>query len=150
VVEEIGLRSTRIRTPERTLVTIPNADFAQRELENLSMRDRIRLYAVIGLRYETTPDQLRKVLDALRQLIAGHPKVSAETVRIFFIGFGTTSLDVEISAHVRTQDPDEFNVVREELFLRMIDTIAGCGTALARPVSVATLAPAPANVPPAT
>jgi MscS family membrane protein len=150
VVEEIGLRSTRIRTPERTLVTIPNADFAQRELENLSMRDRIRLYAVIGLRYETTPDQLRKVLDALRQLIAGHPKVSADTVRIFFIGFGTTSLDVEISAHVRTQDPDEFNVVREELFLRMIDTIAGCGTALARPVSVATLAPAPANVPPAT
>jgi MscS family membrane protein len=149
VIEEIGLRSTRIRTPERTLVTIPNADFAQRELENLAARDRIRLYAVIGLRYETTPDQLRNVLEALRQLIGGHPLVSAETVRIFFIGFGTTSLDVEISAYVRTREPDQFNSVREELFLRMIDTISGCGTALARPVNVATMATASA-APPAT
>ena len=149
VVEEIGLRSTRIRTPERTLVTIPNADFAQRELENLAARDRIRLYAVIGLRYGTTPDQMRKVLEALRRLIAEHPQVSADSVRIFFIGFGGTSLDVEISAYVRTREPDEFNAVREDLLLRMIDTIEGCGTGLTRPLSVPPLTAAPATPPPA-
>ena len=77
-IEEIGLRSTRIRTLERTLVTIPNADFAQRELENLAARDRIRIYAVLGLRYETTPDQLRAVLEGLRRLIGDHPLVSPE------------------------------------------------------------------------
>jgi MscS family membrane protein len=148
-VEAIGLRSTRIRTPERSLVTIPNADFAQRELENLAARDRIRLHAVIGLRYETTPDQLRQVLEAVRQLIGGHPLVSAETLRIFFIGFGATSLDVEISAYVDTQNPDQFNAVREDLFLRMIDTIARCGTTLARPVNVPAVGPAPAIAGPA-
>jgi MscS family membrane protein len=147
VIEEIGLRSTRIRTPDRTLVTIPNADFAQRELENLAARDRIRLYAVIGLRYETTPSQLRDVLEAIRRLVGGHPKVLAESVRIFFIGFGTASLDVEISAHVATRDPDDFNGVRQEILLRMIDVIEECGTGLARPVTVATVAPPPPAAP---
>jgi MscS family membrane protein len=147
-VEAIGLRSTRIRTPERTLVTIPNADFAQRERENLTARDRIRLYAVIGLRYETTPEQVRAVLQALRDLIGGHPLVSPQTLRIFFIGFGSSSLDVEISAYVNTTDVDEFSSVREDLFLRMIDTIERCGTALARPVTVATVATALAAAPP--
>jgi MscS family membrane protein len=150
VVEEIGLRSTRIRTPERSLVTIPNADFAQRELENLAARDRIRLFAVIGLRYETTTAQLREVLEQLRTLVAAHPKVSPDSVRIFFIGFGATSLDVEISAFVRTREPDEFNAVREEIFLRLIDTIEQCGTGLARPITVASMTtapPAPPNAP---
>jgi MscS family membrane protein len=146
-IEEIGLRSTRIRTPERSLVTIPNADFAQRELENLAARDRIRLHTVIGLRYETTPEQLRGVLDAIRALIGGHSRVIGETVRIFFIGFGASSLDVEISAFVRTTDPDDFNGVREDILLRMIDAIQECGTALARPVSLATVAPPPAPAP---
>jgi MscS family membrane protein len=149
-VEEIGLRSTRIRTPERTLVSIPNADFAQRELENLAARDRIRVHAVIGLRYETTPDQLRKVLEALRQLFRGNPVVSAETVRIFFIGFGVTSLDVEISAYVATTDVDQFSAVREELFLRLIDTVEGCGTSLARPVNLPPMTSAPSAPPPST
>jgi MscS family membrane protein len=130
------------------LVTIPNADFSQRELENLAARDRIRLHAVIGLRYETTPDQLRGVLEGVRQLIGSHPLVSAETLRIFFIGFGAASLDVEISAYVHTTEPDEFNAVREDLFLRMIDTIAQCGTTLARPVNLATVATNAAATPP--
>ena len=127
------------------LVTIPNADFAQRELENLAARDRIRIHAVLGLRYETTPDQLRAVLDGLRRLIGGHPLVSPDLLRIYFVGFGTTSLDVEVSAYVRTTDLDEFSAVREDLFLRMIDTIAQCGTALARPINLPTVGTPPAS-----
>ena len=149
VIEEIGMRSTRIRTPERTVISIPNADFAQRELENLAARDRIRIYAVLGLRYETTPDQLRGVLDGLRRLFGGHPLVSPELLRINFIGFGATSLDVEISAYVKTTDLDQFAAVREELFLSVIDTVAQCGTSLARTVNVATVSTTPATAPPA-
>jgi MscS family membrane protein len=148
-VEEIGLRSTRIRTPDRTLVTIPNADFAQRELENLAARDRIRLHVVIGLRYETTPEQIRAVIDRLRGLVGGHRLVGPETVRVFFLGFGPSALDVEVSAFVDTTDPDEFNAVREELLLSMMETIVEAGAQLAAPSRAVLLNAAPAPAPPA-
>jgi len=88
------------------------------------------------------------LLDALRRLIGGHQQVSAEPLRVSFIGFGVTSLDVEINAYVETTNFDQFCAVREELFLRMIETIAECGTALARAVNVATLTATPASAPP--
>jgi MscS family membrane protein len=132
-IEAIGMRSTRIRTPERTLVSIPNADFAQRELENLSLRDRFRLYAVVGLGYETGAAELRRVLAALRQLVSSHPLVSPEALSIRFIGFGPSALNVEISAYVLTTSPEEFAAVREDLFLRALDAITDAGAALALP-----------------
>ena len=85
------------------------------------------------------------MLEGLRRLIGGHPLVSPDLLRIYFVGFGTTSLDVEISAYVRTTDIDEFSAVREDLFLRMIDTIAQCGTALARPINLPTVGTPPAS-----
>jgi MscS family membrane protein len=147
VVEEIGMRSTRIRTADRSLVTIPNADFAQRELENLAVRDRIRFLIVMGVRWESTPEQLRRVLAEARTLLAAHPKVSADTVRIFLIGFGVNSFDIEASALVRTTNADEFNAVREDLLLGLMETVERCGTGLARPV---TLVPAGGSAPSAS
>ena len=132
-VEEIGLRSTRIRTLDRTLVTIPNADFAQRELENFALRDRMRLYAVLGLRYETTPGQMRYLLEALRQLLRDHPKVSPDPARAQFIAFGASSLDVEVFAYVMTPDFNEFLAIREELYLRIMDLVEEAGTGFAFP-----------------
>jgi MscS family membrane protein len=68
-IEEMGLRSTRIRRRDDTLVTVPNADFVQRELHNYARR-RARLYeTTLGLRYETTPEQLRYVLVRLREML---------------------------------------------------------------------------------
>ncbi len=136
VVEEIGLRSTRIRTPERTLVTIPNADFAQRELENLAARDRIRLYAVLGLRYETTPRSApRRARGLSPAASASHPLVSRRPLRIYFIGFGTTSLDVEVSAYVAHHRPRRvLGGARGPLPAHDRHHRWQCGTALARPV----------------
>ena len=94
-IEEIGLRSTRIRRRDDTLVTVPNADFVQRELHNYARR-RARLYeTTLGLRYETTPEQLRYVLVRLREMLNGHPKVSPEKLHVRFDGFGAYSLDNE-------------------------------------------------------
>jgi MscS family membrane protein len=132
-VEEIGLRSTRIRTLDRTLVTIPNADFAQRELENYAARDRMRLFAILGLRYETTPDQLRCLLETLRRLLREHPKVSPDPCRVAFVGFGASSLDLEVFAYVLTADFNEFVAIREEIYLRMMDAVQDAGTAFAFP-----------------
>jgi len=132
-VEEIGLRSTRVRTLDRTVVAIPNAEFAALHLENFAPRDRIWLHTTLGLRYETTPDQLRHVLVELRALLYAHPRVDPAPARVRLIGFGAYSLDVEVFAYVRTSSFDEFLAVREDLYLRFMDVVAASGTGFAFP-----------------
>ncbi len=132
-IEEIGLRSTRVRTPERTLISIPNSVFSEIQLENYGARDKIRLFAILGLRYETTPDQLRAVLGELHKLLASHPMLSGSPVSVRFVAFGAYSLNVELSAHARTRDPDEFLAIREQVFLRVMDVVEACGTGFAFP-----------------
>jgi MscS family membrane protein len=132
-VEEIGLRSTRVRTPDRTLVSIPNAEFSEMQLENFAARERIRLYATLGLRYETTPDQLRAVLAEIRKLLVAHPRIAADPARVRLIGLGLQALELEIFAYVETAELEEFLAVREDILLRIVDIVAACGTGFAFP-----------------
>jgi MscS family membrane protein len=134
-VEAIGMRSTRVRTLDRTLITIPNAEFSELRLENYGPRDRIRLHVMLGLRYETSPDQLRWVLTELRRLLAAHPRVNRDPTRprVRLTGFSASALEVEVQAYVETTDWNEFLAVREDLLLRMLDLIAASGTGLAFP-----------------
>lgn len=132
-IEDIGLRSTRIRTLDRTVVTVPNAEFATMQIENFARRDRIWLQTTIGVRYETSPDQLRHLLIELKKLLVGHPKIDPDPARVRFAAFGAFSLDVEIFAYVRTTDFNEFLAVREDLFLRIMDIVAASGTGFAFP-----------------
>ena len=132
-VEEIGLRSTRIRTLDRTLVAIPNADFAGMQLENYAARDRIWYHPTIGLRYETTPEQVRYVLVEVRRMLYAHPRVDPDPARIRFVGFGAYSLDFEIFAYVRTRDFGEYLEIAEDLNLRLMDIVAAAGTGFAFP-----------------
>ena len=140
VVEEVGLRSTKIRTLDRTVVSVPNAQFSNEQIENFGVRDRIRLYTVIGLRYETTADQMRHVLAELHALLAAHPMVDPADLRVRLIGFGSSSLDVELYLYIRTTDWAEFLGVREELYLRIMDLVAAAGTSFAFPSQTAYLA----------
>jgi MscS family membrane protein len=132
-VEEIGIRSTRIRTLDRTLVTIPNSEFAEIQLENFAARDQMRVHAMIGLRYETTPDQLRHVLAELRRLLVAHPLVTETPRRVRLVGFGAHSLDLEVFAYVAVNDWNEFLKIREDIYLRMMDVIRESGTGFAFP-----------------
>lgn len=132
-VELIGLRSTRIRTLDRTVITIPNGDFAQMKLETFAARDRIRLIHRINLRYETTPDQLRYVLVELRRLLYSHPRVVEDPSRVRLVGFGAASLDLELFAYVDTTDFNEFLAVQEDVMLRMMDVVEASGTGFAFP-----------------
>jgi small-conductance mechanosensitive channel len=138
-VENIGLRSTRIRTLERTLVTIPNAEVAKHNLENFSLRDRMLLQTTLSLRYETTPDQLRYVLGRFRELFYGHPKVINKDMRVRFIGFGASSLDIEIFLYIRTNNKPVFLEICEDLNLRIIDILSEAGAAFAFPSQTAYL-----------
>jgi MscS family membrane protein len=132
-VEEIGLRSTRIRTLDRTLVTIPNAEFSAMHIETFAVRDRMRFFSMIGLRYETTPDQLRHVLVEVRKLLYSHERVTRDPARIRFVGYGAYSLDLELFAYVDTSDWNEFLGIREDLLLRIMDIVAASGTGFAFP-----------------
>ncbi len=132
-VEDIGLRSTRIRTLDRTVVTIPNAQFSSMMLENFAVRDKIFLNPKLSLRNDTTPGQLRTLIPALRQVMLDHPLVDPTPARVRFTGIGQWSLDVEIFAYVKTKDMDQFLIVQEEVLLGFMDAIEQVGTSLAIP-----------------
>ncbi|MGD2056683.1 MAG: mechanosensitive ion channel family protein [Gammaproteobacteria bacterium] len=133
IVESIGLRSTRIRGLDDTVTTIPNGDFSRMHLVNYSLRSRILLKTVLGLRYETTDDQLRFVLASLREMLLAHPRVIDEKPRVRFAGFGDFALQVEVRANLNTTDLNEYRAIREDLLLRMMKIVQEAGTGFAFP-----------------
>lgn len=132
-VEEIGLRSTRIRGLDRTITTIPNADFANLHIVNLTKRDRMVFRPTLALRYETTFDQLRLALAKLRELLLAHPRVTDDPARVRFTGFGEYSLNVEIFAYINTSDWNEFLAIQEDIDLRILKIVEEVGTGFAIP-----------------
>jgi MscS family membrane protein len=132
-VEAVGIRSTRIRGDDRTLTNMPNAILAKMPIVSLTRRDRILIKTVLGLRYESTPDQLRSVLGMVRELLKAHPRVDPATARVRFVEFGESSLDIEVYAHVTTTDRVEFLGIQEDILLRVMDIIEQGGTSLAFP-----------------
>jgi len=133
VVEDIGLRSTRIRTEERTLVAIPNGTVATINLENLSRRDKILFKTALGLRMETTADHMRFVLSEIRKLLYSHSKIETQTVRVRLTDLAASSLNVEVLAYVLTRDFNEYAAVREDLLLHIMDIMEDSGGSLAFP-----------------
>lgn len=133
VVEDIGLRSTRIRTEERTLVAIPNGTVATINLENLSRRDKILFKTTLGLRPESKADHVRFVLSEIRKLLYSHPKVETQTVRVRLTDIAGTSLSIEVLSYIVTRDFNEFAAIREDLLLRIMDVMEDSGGGLALP-----------------
>jgi MscS family membrane protein len=132
-VEDISLWSTRVRTLDRTVISIPNAQFAAMQLENLTRRDRIWLHTNMGLHFDTTPAQLRKVLAEIEHMLHTHPKVDHDSARALFAGFGGPSLHIEIFAYILTSKFREYADVREDIFLRVMDIVSASGSKLAVP-----------------
>jgi len=133
-VMHIGLRSTLIRTADRTVISIPNSQFASMALENISRRDKIWFHPTLNLRRDTTSGQLLDVLSSVRELLKAHPKAETGNLPVRFVGVGPYSLDVEVAAYIKTVDYDEFLALQQELLLRMLQAVEKAGTALAVPV----------------
>ncbi len=132
-VEDISLRSTRVRTNERTQLSIPNGSLATMTLENFSRRDKILLKTKIGLRYETTPDQMRYVLVQVRRLLYEHPRIETQGARNRFISFDESALSMEIFCYILTKDFSEFLTIKEDILLRIMDIVDAAGTSFAFP-----------------
>jgi MscS family membrane protein len=139
-VEQIGLRSTRIRTLGRSVMTIPNAEFSRLKLDNFSLRDSNLFRTTVSLRYETTPQQLRDVLANVRKLLLEHPRVLEDPARVRLVEFGPHSFQLEVFAYVDSSDWNEFLGIREELFLQIADAVEAAGTRLAVPAQTTYLA----------
>jgi MscS family membrane protein len=133
VVESIGLRSSTIRGIDDRITTIPNADFAKMHIVNYRLCRHYLLLTVLGLRYETTDDQLRFLLATLRQMLSDHPRVVDVDPQVSFAGFGDFSLNVEIRVHVNTVDWREFCEIREDILFRVMKIIKDAGSGFAFP-----------------
>jgi len=133
-VMHIGLRSTRLRTADRTIVSVPNAQFSAMELENISGRDKIWFHPTLNLRRDTTSEQLLKVLASCREILTKREKVETGKIPVRFIGVGPYSLDIEADAYVATGDFDEFIAIRQELLIEMLRAVEQAGTGLAVPL----------------
>ncbi|PWG82586.1 mechanosensitive ion channel family protein [Pararcticibacter amylolyticus] len=132
-VEQIGMRSTQIRTLDRTIVTIPNGEFSSLKIENFSPRERFWFHPVFRIRLDSTPDQIRFLLAELRTVLYAHPKVNPDPARIRFIEISTDCLKLEVFAYVDAIDFDRFLEIQEDIYLRMMDVIEKSGTSLAMP-----------------
>jgi MscS family membrane protein len=132
-VEDISLRSTRIRTLERTELSVPNGQLANMNVENISRSDKSLFRTKIELRRETSPDRLTVLLKEMRALLSDHPEVDPETARVRFIGFGESSLDIEVFCHILTTQLTEFLAIREDLLLRIMKLVAAAGVEFAFP-----------------
>ncbi len=147
-VDQIGLRSTRIRTVDRTVVSVPNSQIANASLETLSARDKFWFHPIVGLRYETTTDQLQAVTAGIKRLLEQHASVSRESVRVRFIRLGAFSLDVEVFAYVFATDWTQFLEIQEQLLFNVTDIVGRAGTAIAFPSQTMYVANATGSVAP--
>jgi MscS family membrane protein len=133
VVEDIGLRSTRLRTPERTLLAIPNGTMATATLENLRFRDKFLCQQTIRLRYDLSPDHVRYVLSRIQDLLKEDPKVEDSTMRVRFVRFAEYALEIEIFCYILEPDYAEYLAAQEQLFLKVMDEIEKAGAVVALP-----------------
>lgn len=132
-VEDIGIRSTQVRTLDRTVVTVPNGAFASMQIENYSRRDQFRFQTVLTMRYETTSAQLRYLLAELRKLLHNHEKITESPARVRFVNLGSHSKDIEIFAYVLAPDFHAFLEIQEQLLLDIVDIVAESGADFAFP-----------------
>ena len=122
-VEDVGLRSTRVRTLDRTIVSVPNGQLANANLENISMRDKFLFNQTLNLHKETTGAQMREFVDSLTNLLAHHPAVERGSFRVSFLRLSAFSLDVEIFAYFFAAGWNHFLEMQAELLLQIMDLL---------------------------
>ena len=132
-IEEIGLRTTRIRTLANTVIAVPNSRLANEPIDNISARQKIRFLANLRLRYDTSPEQLEQLLSGIRGLLASYERVLTEGHRVRFTEIADDGLRIEVIAHLDTTDWVEYLELAEYLNIHILDIVAKAGTALSLP-----------------
>jgi MscS family membrane protein len=136
-VEDIGLRSTRIRTLDRTIVTIPNSSFSSMTLENFSKRDRMWFHPTLHLRRDTTPEKIRAMMDAIVTVLTKQDLVDPTDVPVRFTKISKESFDLEIFAYVNSPDFNVYLKTQSEMLLKIVEAARQLGVEFAVPIQEA-------------
>jgi MscS family membrane protein len=139
-VEDIGLRSTKLRTEERTVVTIPNGTVANAVLENFRQRDKILFRQTVRLRYDLAPDHVRYALQELRATLKQNNRVEDASSRVRLLRFVDACMEVEIYAYFLVRDYADYLALQEDLLLNVADTLERTGAGVAFPAQTTILA----------
>jgi MscS family membrane protein len=132
-VDYVGLRSTRIRTLDRTVLSVPNGQIANATIETLSSRDKFWFHHFFGLRYGTTALQMSAVLDGIQQQLGSHRSVEHASARARFVRVGPSSLDIELFAYIFADDWVKFLEIQEALLLDVMEIVERAGAVIAFP-----------------
>lgn len=119
-VEQVGFRSTRVRTFEDSLITVPNSRFIGQHVENFGARRTRRIKTAFSLTYDTPPEKIEAFCEALRELVRRHPHVSKDAYHVWFASYAAASLDVELVCFVRAVDFATFARERHRLYLDVL------------------------------
>jgi MscS family membrane protein len=132
-IEDITLRSVRLRTLQQTLLSVPAGVLSQGSIENYSSRGKILIQTRLRLRYGVTVDQLERVLVGIRQVITGDARIDQKSARVRLVDFSANGVEIELFAFVETGDVLQFLEVREQVLLRVAGVVESEGGAFAAP-----------------
>ena len=130
VIEDVTLRSVRLRTTSQSLLSLPAGSLAQTGIENFATRRKMAMQATLRLTYATSVDQLKRILGGTQALLQAHPKVEKESAYLRLVNFGVEAIELELFAYLQTADADEFRVLRENFLLEVATLIESAGSAL--------------------
>jgi MscS family membrane protein len=128
VVEDITMRTVRMRTVEQTLLSIPAGMLSQSNVENFATRHKMLVQTRLPLPHGTTSDQLRVILTDIRALLDGHPDIEQEGARIQLVDINRAGIELELYAYILTADMQKFLTVREDLLLHIAALVESSGT----------------------
>jgi len=132
-VEDIGFRSTKVRTFGNSLVAVPNAKLAGSAIENFSRMFKRRISFRIGVTYETTPDQMREAVARVRDVLRNHDDIRQDFWLVYFTDFADSSMEIMIYCFTKTTVWAEFLAVRESLNLQFMSALQEIGVEFAFP-----------------
>jgi MscS family membrane protein len=132
-IEEIGLRTTRLRTLANTLIAIPNGRLANEPIDNYSAREKILYRPTLRLRYDTTPEQLTHILEGIREFFSSHDRILQDNHRVRFREIADDALLIEVYAYLDTTAWSVYLELAEELNMRILKIVAQAGTTLSLP-----------------
>jgi MscS family membrane protein len=132
-IEDITLRSVRLRTLQQTLLSVPAGVLSQGSIENYSTRGKILIQSRLRVRYGATVDQVQRILDGIRQLVAGDRRIEQNSARVQLVDFSAHGVEIELFAFVETGDMLQFLKVREQVLLHVAAVIESAGCAFAAP-----------------
>lgn len=133
VVEDIGFRSTRIRTVGKSLITLPNSTVAKEKIENYQTRTQRRIRQILGLTYATKEAQMRAYMQELEAFLKAHPKVEQETWAVRFFAMGDFNLQVLVQFFIFSNEWNDEVAVQEEFFFHAMKSAEKVGVEFAFP-----------------